>query len=181
MLNFLGGNAAVGTESDFLNPFAIPRVSLDHLLPTGVTLGGSFVYLTTSASSEVGDDDTDWPDHSRFLIGARAGYLHPLAPNLTLWARGGLGYFSSDDDYSDASTQATARRTISSTYMSMEPLLIYSPAPRVGVVFGGNLEFTLLGDATVEGSDPTTGSSGRLDADVSLFGYGISSGLVVFL
>lgn len=101
--------------------------------------------------------------------------------DVNMWLRAGLGYFRASDDYQDAGTGASAARTSSIVLGSMEPLFVYTPVPHAGVVFGANLDFTISGEAELEGSAPGVGSVGSASGDLSLFGYGVASGMILFL
>jgi opacity protein-like surface antigen len=171
-----------GAVQDF---YDIPRAGLDYVLAPNVTLGGMlFATLPLSATRADTQNGTttsrDTGKISALGIGARAGYIVPLSPRLSLWARGGLSYTR----VSMSSTQGNMMMTMSTvalsqTALSLEPLFVISVTSHFGVQLGPVVDLPLSGSQHTE--DTTNGMTVSQDNSASQLHIGITAGLLGWL
>lgn len=176
-----------GTDVSFLgsggvsdNPFAVPRLAFDGMFKNGLTLGGSLSYLVTSSKTEVSQGtsktSSDEPTTSLFLLAARVGVVLPASPAVGVWLRGGVTRISRSTDIREINLSTGESRTTedSSTTtlvdLTLDPQLVISPMPHVGITVGAALDIGFAG--TQERSNST------LTHDVTASSYGVTAGLV---
>lgn len=68
------------------SPASAPRLALDYVLPSRITLGGAVAFGTASVKT---DDDSEYKA-SFFLLAPRVGYLISAGPSVDLHLRGGV-------------------------------------------------------------------------------------------
>ncbi len=178
-VSFLGGN----TEN---NPFAIPRVAFDAMLNSGLTLGGSLTYLTSSSKAEIPSDldptvktTVDGPTRSTFILSPRIGVMLKASPTVGIWLRGGITRVSvtsetkrSIDDV-DGTREVTTTGTGTFVNVSLDPQLVLMPVPHVGITLGAAVDIGASGTYKFE----TSGSPSQ-EVDQTLSSYGATAGLV---
>jgi hypothetical protein len=176
-----------GTDVSFLgsggvsqNPFAVPRIAIDGMFNNGLTLGGSLSYMVTSGKHEstsgTTKSSTDDPTLSLFVLAPRIGVMIPASPSVSVWLRGGITRVSASSDSHpfDPSTGEALTSHVTSTVtfvdLTLDPQLVISPLPHVGITLGAAL------DIGVGGTSETSLSSTTQDIKGS--SYGITGGLV---
>jgi hypothetical protein len=171
-----------GTDVSFLgsgpspNVFGIPRVALDGMFGNGLTLGGSVSYMVVSGKHEVADSistksSQDDGSASVFIFAPRVGVVIPASPFVGIWLRAGVSRISISQDgpnNSETGTSATFTRTL--VDLTLDPQLVITPMPHVGITLGALL------DVGVSGTDEVTGSTETRDVKSS--SYGVTGGLV---
>lgn len=182
MLNFLGANAtAVAGSWRPINASALPRVGVDVLFE-GFTLGGAFTYLTTSGESEMRANGTeptanDDPDVSLVMFGARGGILVSWLTTATLWPRAGLYRVSYAEEGDFGEFEETE------TVVSLDPVVMLTLVPRVGITFGPIVDFAVNAKAKVDMSDSDLDGDGLPDGgvttkgDMSVTNFGVAAGI----
>jgi hypothetical protein len=80
--------------------YSTPRLSLDYVLTSGVSLGGAVAYQSVSS-----DDNND--SVKGWLFAPRIGFFASVTSGFGLWPRGGITYISLDPGGGDSHT-ATA-------------------------------------------------------------------------
>jgi hypothetical protein len=170
----------LGAGGFFDNPLSIPRVGLDYIFAGGFTLGGSLGYMATSGKIESPDSggvvrSEDTPTVDIFLFAPRLGVFFSASPNLGIWLRGGitrLGLSSESEDFDDINGTTTKfTSTVTLVDLTLDPQLVFSPAPHVGITVGPTIDIGLSG--TVENS----GSGGTVENDMTASSYGVTAGL----
>lgn len=168
-----------GTAQDIYN---IPRLGIDYVVAPNITVGGNlFVTVPMSSKQSVTDQGTtvtqDNDKVSAFGLAARAGYVMPLGPKLALWARGGLGYgrvaTTSPRNNGDRYT------SVSQFGLNLEPELVFSPGPHVGIMIGPVVDIPLSGTLHTERTQNNTTVSE--DADSSQLHIGLNVSLIGWL
>lgn len=74
-----------------------PRLALDYIFPSGVSVGGALGY----ESADYDDDDDDDDNASAWLLAPRIGYFASVTSGFGLWPRGGFTFVSLDDGDGD--------------------------------------------------------------------------------
>jgi hypothetical protein len=183
-----------GTDVSFLgsggvsaNVFGIPRLAIDGMFANGFTLGGSLSYMVTSGEHEYvefnGSSNSGTtkskvqdPASSVFILAPRLGVMIPASPFVAVWLRGGISRISisTEQQLFDIDTGAALTSTVTNTdtlvNLTLDPQLVITPVPRVGITFGALL------DIGVGGTSETSVSSTVHDIKESA--YGVTGGLV---
>jgi hypothetical protein len=104
-------NTTVTTTSSQVSLFAhtvglqvgypAPRVALDYLFPSGLSLGGALGYQSVDLN-----DDTEDDTAKAWLIEPRVGYFASPSDSIGVWPRGGFTFVSLDTGGDDASATA---------------------------------------------------------------------------
>lgn len=175
-----------GTDVSFLgsggvseNPFAVPRLAFDGMFSNGLTLGGSLSYLVTSGKHESSSGTTkvssNDPTTSIFLLAPRIGVVIAASPIIGFWLRGGVTRISRSTDVREInlSTGETSTTDVTSTTtlvdLTLDPQLVISPVPHVGLTLGAALDLGVAGNQETSNSTVTR--------DVKASSYGVTAGL----
>jgi len=165
-------------------PSSVPRLAFDAFLTETISVGGSFIYSTSSQSvvfsAEGNSDDQEDDLGSRSVLGLapRVGYRLEFDDEYGLWPRAGF-MFARDKTTSVESTQPSVERETSSSTLSLtlDAMFYASPIHHV-VLLGG--PFLDLGMLYGSYSEKTTGGTST-DGDAKLTAFGLAFGLgVVF-
>lgn len=177
-----------GTDVSFLgsgeasaNVFGIPRIALDGMFGNGLTLGGSLSYMVVSGKHEVADSSAtksslDDGSASIFIFAPRVGVMIPTSPTVAIWLRAGVSRISISRDSHPFDPQtgkqltSTATSTDTLVDFTLDPQLVITPVPHVGITLGA------LIDVGVSGTAETAGTSETHDTKAS--SYGVTGGLV---
>src|SRR5262249_36124485 len=103
-ISLLGGldPQFVGNQA-IVNPFTIPRASLDYTVVPHVAVGGSIVLgfglggsnkTEVTANNNTTSNSSDAPTTTVFGIAPRGGYILGLNDKLALWLRGGFSFYA---------------------------------------------------------------------------------------
>jgi hypothetical protein len=164
------------------NPFSIPRVGFDYVFGSGFSIGGSLGYMVTSGKSEDTDSDgtsrtQDRPTVDILLFAPRLGMFIGATPKLGIWLRGGITRLAMsaerERDTIDGATIQTTQ-TLTLVDLTLDPQLVFSPLPHVGITVGPTLDIGLSG--SVENSGPNVGSS--TETELTTSSYGVTAGLI---
>ncbi len=151
--------------------YSAPRVGLDYIMSSGLSIGGGLGYTTVSNSSEFDPDtgptvESDNGSVSAFLFSPRVGFLAEIGDGLGIWPRGGLTYVSlstsEGDDGGADSSQSRMAFTVEA------PLVVMAGA--LGFLIAPTLDIGLSGSAEDANGD-------EVDADFSATEFGIQLGL----
>jgi hypothetical protein len=180
-----------GTEVSFLgvgnthSVFGVPRLGIDGMLSNGLTLGGSLSYVVASGKQDslVSGTSTptkrtdDNPTETTFVFAPRIGIMLQASPYLGVWLRGGMSRISLSDESQVTLPSGGAPSTVTSTTtllnITLDPQLVITPVPHVGITVGAPLDIGVSGTAASSASSVTQ--------DVKASSYGIAGGLVVIL
>jgi hypothetical protein len=165
------------------NPFSIPRVGFDYMFGSGFTLGGSLGYMVTSGKSEDKDSEgmartRDRPTVDIFLFAPRIGMFIAASPKLGIWLRGGITRLAlSSESESSSFDGGTIKSTYTLTLVdaTLDPQLVFTPVPRVGITVGPTLDIGLSGSVERTGNGSVSSST---DTEFNASSYGVTAGLV---
>lgn len=157
------------------SPSQLPRFALDYVIGSGVTVGGSIMFVSQSFSN----DDASGADTDRttFLAGLRAGYAFPFDETFGIWPRAGLGYASQSMsfdtiDLDDASTVETSQNSHFFD-LNLEVLAVISPVEHIAIMAGPYLDLGLGGKRKIEQDGTEVDSR---NASLTSFGLVIHAG-----
>lgn len=187
----IGGQGVIeletsGTDVAFLgsgstpNPFSLPRLAFDGMFESGLTLGGALMYVRTSGKQEVaagGSQKTSLESATSavFILAPRVGVMIESSSAVAVWLRGGITRTSIATQLptSNAETDEvpSGSREITTTLVdvSLDPQLVISPVPHVGVTVGLALDIGVAGSLTDAAGD---------ERAMKASSYGVSGGLL---
>lgn len=163
---------------------SVPRLAFDAFITETISVGGSFVYSTSSqtavfsAEGNSEDQEDDLGSRSILALTPRVGYRLELDDEYGLWPRAGF-MFARDKTTTVESTQPSVERETSSNTLSLtlDAMFYASPVNHVVVLGGPFLDWGMLYGSY---SEETTGGTSS-DGDAKLTAFGLSFGLgVVF-
>jgi hypothetical protein len=171
------------TSSSFypVNVAAIPRLSFDVTVTTGLTVGGSLGYISVGGEDKSGSFTQKHPDISAFVVGPRVGYAIMFSDNFGIWPRLGFTYLSSTTktETTDALGATTTYETkLSGQTVDIDGLLVISPMPNMGITIGPVIDIGVGGKIEEPGVDPTTGAATTVEEDISVTTFGVAAGLL---
>jgi hypothetical protein len=186
--------AESGTDVSFLgaggtsvNVFALPRVALDGMLASGLTLGGSLSYVVSSGEEDFiiangGKVKIEDPTRSVFVLAPRIGFMFQASSIVGVWLRGGVSRISASTESRPIASSTTGQQSeqiVKSTAtlvdLTFDPQLVIAPLPHVGFTLGGVL------DIGVGGSIESTNGTTTQTRDIKQSSYGLTAGLVAIL
>jgi opacity protein-like surface antigen len=98
---------ALGVGGVTPNPFAVPRLGLDFILPSNLTLGGAIGFTRLSASTSSGSKSQDVGSVFLYTLTPRIGYRIPLSEKVDLTPRLGLTFAGASASPSNSSNDAS--------------------------------------------------------------------------
>ena len=160
-------------------PSIVPRLAIDGVVGPGVTLGGSIGYVSFAGETTDAGTTQDNPTQAFFVFNPRVGYIASLSDVISLWPRLGFAYAANSLDFEDSVSGVSIDRTVTLTFLTIDPVLVIHPIPHVGFLIGPVIDISLSGstDASVSGAPP---GSFIAEPDVSEQVYGLTAGLAVF-
>lgn len=138
--------------------YPAPRVALDYIFDSNVSVGGALGYESVDVDDE---DGADGDAVGTWLLAPRVGYFASVSSGFGLWPRGGLTLVSTDngDDNDDNDPSFTA--------LTLEVPLVFNPGlSGLGLVVMPHIDIGLGG--------------GTEDIDQTLTEFGLQFGLSMF-
>ncbi len=147
--------------------YTVPRLGFDYAVANNVTVGGNLLLFYTmganqTTKTEGNDVETSTtvgqPNTVLFGIAPRAGYIFRFSNMLGLWLRGGFTLFtqtSSATSNPTDNTSVTNKTSETQFSLNLEPQIVFTPLPHVGLTAGLAMDIPLAGSATQE--QDTTG------------------------
>ncbi len=175
----LAASGSTGDGEDGVTFSSIPRITIDFVLPMDLTLGAIAGVMSTSGKEDPtidGEAQTrvQFPDTTTLLLGGRLGYVWALSDSVAFWPRVGCIYASQV-----ARGSAGTEQTIRSTQLIIDPALVLTPVPHVGILFYPIIDVGLGGSITKEFSVSGLDRQ-RSDGSYRSQSYGGALGLSAF-
>lgn len=147
----------------------VPRLGLDYFVMESISVGGSFIYASSTATSPGaggGDDET-----KTTTIGfmPRVGYCMAFDETFSIWPRAGITYFSSKTEFTPDGGD-TDEATGSGLDLSLEAMVGISPFSNFAMLVGPYLDLGLSGSYETNAS----GTAEELDAKTTSYGLSVS-------
>lgn len=146
---------ALGVGGVTPNPFAVPRLGLDFILPSNLTLGGAVGFTRLSASVSSGSQSQDVGSVFLYTLTPRVGYRIPLSDKVDLTPRAGLTFAGASASPSDSKNDAS----IFAIAIGADAPVAFRLTDSFNVLVGVGIDYTV--SATVSStSTSTTTTSG---------------------
>lgn len=160
-----GGSASDATTGASAPNLFVPRLALDYFVMESLSVGGSFLYASSSGEIDTDAGSADLADTTTLGFAPRVGYCMAFDETFSIWPRLGITYFSSKTE-SDAATT-----TVSGLDLTLEGMVGISPFSNFAMLVGPYVDFGLSGTAE---NDPDTGPSTEADAKTTSYGLSVS-------
>ena len=142
---------ALGIGGVTLNPFAVPRVGVDFILPSNVTLGGAVGFTRLSGSTSSGSKSQDVGSVFLYSLTPRVGYRIPLSDKIDLTPRGGLTFAGASGSLGDSKNDAS----IFAVAISADAPLAFRLTDSFNLLAGAAIDYTVSATATTTTSSTT--------------------------
>jgi hypothetical protein len=159
---------ALGVGGVTPNPFAVPRLGLDFILPSNLTLGGAVGFTRLSASVSSGSQSQDVGSVFLYTLTPRIGYRIQLSDKVDLTPRAGLTFAGASVSPSDSKNDAS----IFAIAVGADAPVAFRLTESFNVLVGVGIDYTVSATAsttttssTVNGgpTGSTTSTSSRTD------------------
>jgi hypothetical protein len=189
-------SASTTTVSVFGNspggPTSVPRLALDFFVIQGLSLGGSFIYLTRSGDVESTTDDgsqsvtseDELATQSLFVLAPRIGYAVAFDETFAFWPRVGISYsadVTEDEDEVDdglgGTIIVTDTTTLKATQLTLEALLVVSPFEGFALAGGPFYDVGLGGSFEREIDAP---GAVNIEGDYRATAFGFTVGMLAY-
>lgn len=157
------------------NPFAIPRVGVDFILPSNVTLGGAVGFSRVSGSFSEKSKSTDIGSVFLYTATPRVGYRIPLSDTIDLTPRAGLTFAGGSASPAEGDNSAS----IFAIAIGADAPLAFRLTDSFNILVGAAVDYTVSATVStdtksttvVSGPNGTTSSSSTKTEDLkgSLF------------
>ncbi len=168
-ISLFGGGAAV-----------LPRLALDYFVTEGISVGGSFIFISRSGEIETsggGQSQTqDGGSQQLLAIHPRVGYAFPFDETFSIWPRLGFLYTSTANTPGDPVGGGTAGpdTTDTATDVTLEAMVGISPFSHFAILVGPYLYLGLGG----KDESPAATGNGVDEDDRTLTLYGLTTSIV---
>lgn len=165
-----------------LNPVAIPRIGVDYILPSGLTLGGAVGFSTGWLASNPNGGSSQTDSANEVVIMPRIGYRLPLGPRLDFVPRAGVTFVSGSESTPSQNCAVDVNDVTTCTEQANgASIFAIALSADVSVALRLTDSFNLLGgvayDQVLSISASSTGGSGSTNADASGTYFGLQAWL----
>jgi len=143
---------ALGVGGVTPNPFAVPRLGLDFILPSNLTLGGAIGFTRLSASTSSGSKSQDVGSVFLYTLTPRIGYRIPLSDKVDLTPRAGLTFAGASASPSDSKNDAS----IFAIAIGADAPVAFRMTDSFNLLVGVGIDYTV--SATVSSTSTSTTS-----------------------
>ena len=145
---------ALGVGGVTPNPFAVPRLGLDFILPSNLTLGGAIGFTRLSASTSSGSKSQDVGSVFLYTLTPRIGYRIPLSDKVDLTPRAGLTFAGASASPSDSKNDAS----IFAIAIGADAPVAFRMTDSFNLLVGVGIDYTV--SATVSSTSTTSVTTG---------------------
>jgi len=145
---------ALGVGGVTPNPFAAPRLGLDFILPSNLTLGGAIGFTRLSASTSSGSKSQDVGSVFLYTLTPRIGYRIPLSEKVDLTPRAGLTFAGASASPSDSKNDAS----IFAIAVGADAPVAFRMTDSFNLLVGVGIDYTV--SATVSTTTTSTTTTG---------------------
>lgn len=147
---------ALGVGGVTLNPFAVPRVGLDFILASNLTLGGAVGFTRLSGSTSNGSKSEDVGSAVLYTLTPRVGYRIPLTDKIDFTPRAGLTFAGAS--LSPANSKADA--SIFAIAIGADAPFAFRLTDSFNILVGAALDYTVSANVTSTSTTTVSGPSG---------------------
>jgi hypothetical protein len=150
---------ALGVGGVTPNPFAVPRVGVDFILGSGLTLGGAVGFTHISASAGEKNTSQDLGSVTLYTLTPRVGYRIPLSEHIDLTPRAGLTFAGASFSPADKSSGSSS---IFALAIGADAPLAFRLTDSFNLLAGVGIDYTVSATVSTESSSTTvtTGPGG---------------------
>jgi len=145
---------ALGVGGVTPNPFAVPRLGLDFILPSNLTLGGAVGFTRLSASTSSGSTSQDVGSVFLYTLTPRIGYRIQLSDKVDLTPRAGLTFAGASASPSNSSNDAS----IFAIAIGADAPVAFRLTDSFNLLVGVGIDYTV--SATVSTTSTSTTTTG---------------------
>jgi opacity protein-like surface antigen len=145
---------ALGVGGVTPNPFAVPRLGLDFILPSNLTLGGAIGFTRLSASTSSGSKSQDVGSVFLYTLTPRLGYRIALSEKVDLTPRAGLTFAGASASPSDSKNDAS----IFAIAIGADAPVAFRMTDSFNLLVGVGIDYTV--SATVSSTSTSTTVTG---------------------
>lgn len=187
------------------SPHHIPRIALDVDVMGGFTIGGAVGFVSSSGTTKTetaatgtspsSSSERDAASATTFLLSPRLGYAVSLSSLFTFWPRVSVSYYdisvsapgtiaTGNASGTGTTVVGTVERNFNGIGLGIEPALVLTPLPHVGLVFAPAIDFPLSGSRLTKVStspawqDVVPSSAAPREGDASFFSLGFHFGVL---
>jgi hypothetical protein len=142
---------ALGVGGVTPNPFAVPRLGLDFILPSNLTLGGAVGFTRLSASTSSGNRSEDVGSVFLYTLTPRVGYRIPLSDKIDLTPRAGLTFAGASASPSDSKNDAS----IFALAIGVDAPLAFRLTDSFNLLAGAAIDYTVSATVTTTSTSTT--------------------------
>ena len=172
-----GSLTAFGIGGLAVNPYTAPRLGVDAILGSNLTLGGGLAVARYSLSSKSSGRSTDIGSALIYMLTPRVGYRILLSEKFDITPRAGLslwgGSVSSGDNQSSGSLFALA--------LGAEGICAYRATDSFNLLFGAAIDQTVSASVSNTSSSNSASSSRSTDIKGGLFSFQLYLGVGGYL
>lgn len=128
------------------NPFAIPRVGVDFILPSNLTLGGAVGFSRVSGSLSEKNKSTDIGSVFLYTLTPRVGYRIPLSDKIDLTPRAGLTFAGGSASPGDGNSSAS----IFAVAIGADAPLAFRLTDSFNILVGAAVDYTVSATVSAE-------------------------------
>ncbi|MEZ4227293.1 MAG: hypothetical protein R3B13_40525 [Polyangiaceae bacterium] len=167
-INLFGGGAA-----------GLPRLALDYFVMEGLSVGGSFIFMTSSNETETSAGGTsatvDGGSTRTLALHPRIGYAIPFDETFSIWPRGGIMYVNNSTTPGDPPGGGAAGpdTTDTATMFTLEAMVGISPFSHFAILVGPYLYLGIGGKV-----EQPTGANTTQEIDRTLTAFGLTTSIV---
>ena len=148
---------ALGVGGVTPNPFAVPRLGIDFILPSNLTLGGAVGFTRLSASTSSGSTSQDVGSVFLYTLTPRIGYRIPLSDKVDITPRAGLTFAGASASPSDSKNDAS----IFAVAIGADAPVAFRMTDSFNLLVGVGIDYTVSATvSTTTTSTTTTGVGG---------------------
>lgn len=148
---------ALGVGGVTPNPFAVPRLGVDFILGSGLTLGGAVGFTHISASSGTKSKSEDLGSVFLYTLTPRLGYRIPLSEKIDLTPRAGLTFAGASFSPAD---NDSGKSSIFAVAIGADAPLAFRLTDSFNILAGAGIDYTVAATATSESSTTVSGPGG---------------------
>ncbi len=145
---------ALGVGGVTPNPFAVPRLGIDFILPSNLTLGGAVGFTRLSASTSSGSTSQDVGSVFLYTLTPRIGYRIPLSEKVDITPRAGLTFAGASASPSDSKNDAS----IFAIAIGADAPVAFRLTDSFNLLVGVGIDYTV--SATVSSTSTSTTTTG---------------------
>ena len=151
--------------------YTVPRLGLDYVITSHLTVGGDVVLYTTLGTSGSTGNNSSGSGPTTFLFGLapRVGYVLAFSDMFAFWPRGGLSWYTTSSN-----GPGDTGGGLNQLALDLDPQFVITPVSHFGFTAGVTADIPLTGGHSVTENNTTTSAGASIlfvGATVGMLGY----------